>query len=47
MKNFNILGVRGKTRVLEMGVHKKPIYREDSLKEEAKLQTILVKKTPF
>ena len=35
MKNFNILGVHGKTRVLERGVHKKLIYKEDSLKGEA------------
>ena len=31
MKNFNILGVHGKIRVLR-GVHEKPIYRGDCLK---------------
>ena len=35
MKNFNNLGVHVKTRVLERGVPKKSIYREDSLKGEA------------
>ena len=31
MKNFNILEVHGKIRVLR-GVHEKPIYRGDCLK---------------
>ena len=36
MKNFNILGVHGKIRVLgEGGVYEKPIYKGDCLKRGA------------
>ena len=34
MKNFTILGLHGKIRVLGRGVHEKPIYRGDCLKRE-------------